>query len=121
MTSIYLTETALSNIDEIERYSVETWGESVATRYPTDLEEAIARLGEDLSLFKSRHDYEGQLRFYQVREHVIVGDVIDGTGFILTVWHGSMDFIDRLPRLEPQLVREAELMVKQIEERDQRS
>ncbi len=118
MTGIHLTDRDLSDIDEIERYSVKRWGQRVADQYLTDLGEALGRLGEDLSLFKGRLDYTGRLRFYRVREHVIVGDVIGGVGFVLTVWHGSMDFIDRLPRLEPELLDEAELMARQIEAED---
>jgi len=115
LSSLRLTERALLDIDEIERYSIERWGQRVADQYLADLGRAFGHLAEDLSLFKARHDYTGRLRFYRVREHVIVGDVVDGIGFVLTVWQGSMDFIDRLPKLEPDLLREAELMVQQIE------
>ena len=44
-----------------------------------------------------------------------MGDVIGDIGYVLTVWHGSMDFIDRLSSLEPSLMEEAEIMAKQIE------
>ncbi len=115
MTRLHLTDRALADIDEIERYSVERWDQRVADQYLADLGEALSRLDEDLSLFKGRQDYTGRLRFYRVREHVIVGDVIGGVGFVLTVWHGSMDFIDRLSQLEPELQHEAEFMVRQIE------
>ncbi len=115
MTRLYLTDRALSDIDEIDRYSLERWGRRVAGQYLADLGEAFGRLGTDLSLFKRREDYEGRLRFYRVREHVIVGDVIGGIGFVLTVSHGSMGFFDRLPKLEPDLLHEAELMAKQVE------
>ena len=115
MTRLYLTDRALLDIDEIDRYSRERWGSRVADQYLTELGEAFGRLGADLSLLKRREDYGGCLRFYRVREHVIVGDVIGGVGFVLTVWHGSMDFISRLPKLEPDLLQEAELMAKQVE------
>lgn len=115
MTKLFLTHRALNDINAIEHYSVEHWGSQVADKYLTDLEAAIARLAEDLSLFKERHDYTGRLRFYDVRKHVLVGDVINQVGFILTVWHGSMDFIDRLPTIEPDLMYEAEIMARQIE------
>lgn len=115
MTRLRLTDRALSDLDETARYSVDRWGLRVADQYLADLGEALGRLEEDLSLFKERPDYTGRLCFYRVREHVIVGDVIRGVGFILTVWHGSMDFIDRLSRLEPELRHEAEFMVRGIE------
>ena len=115
MTKLLLTDRALSDIDTIEHYSVERWGAQVADQYLADLDAALGRLAEDLSFFKERHDYTGRLRFYNVREHVLVGDVIGGVGFVLTVRHGSMDFIDRLPELEPGLLYEAEIMASQIE------
>ncbi len=115
MTSLHLTDRALSDIVEIDRYSVKRWGQRVADQYLGDLGEALGRLEEELSLFKRRQDYTGRLRFYRVREQVIVGDVIGGVGFVLTVWHGSMDFADRLSRLEPELLHEAEFMARRIE------
>ncbi len=119
MSKLLLTERALTDIDAIERYSVERWGRRIADQYLADLDAALGRLEEDLSLFKGRHDYSGRLRFYNVREHTLVGDVVGDVGFVLTVWHGSMDFIDRLPRTEPGLLLEAEIMARQIEgERD---
>ena len=115
MTHLLLTDRALTDIDDIGRYSVDRWGQGVADQYLADLGAALDRLQENLSLFRPRPDYEGRLRFYSVREHVIVGDVIEGIGYVLAVWHGSMDFIDRLPELEPELLYEAELMAQQIE------
>jgi toxin ParE1/3/4 len=120
MSKLLLTDRALTDIDAIDRYSVERWGRQVADQYLADLDAALGRLADDLSLFKGRHDYTGRLRFYSVREHVLVGDVVGDIGFVLTVWHGSMDFIDRLPKLEPDLLQEAEIMASQIEgERDE--
>ena len=115
MTRLLLTARALRDIDAIEHYSVERWGPQVADQYLADLDAALGRLTEDISLFKERYDYTGRLRFYNVREHVLVGDVVGGVGFVLTVWHGSMDFIDRLPNIEPDLLHEAEIMARQID------
>lgn len=115
MNKLLLTDRALADIEAIESYSVERWGRRVAAQYLADLDAALGRLAEDLSLFRGRHDYTGRLRFYTVREHVLVGDVIGNVGFVLTVWHGSMDFIDRLPKLEPDLLLEAEIMARQID------
>ncbi len=77
---MFLTHRALSDIDAIDRYSAEDWGRDVADEYLVDLNEALGRLAEDLTLFKGRHDYAGRLRFYRAREHVIVGDVIGDCG-----------------------------------------
>jgi plasmid stabilization system protein ParE len=124
MTGIRLTNRALADIDAVERYSVETWGRQVADQYLVDLGDALGRLSEDLSLFRSRADYAGRLRFYAIRQHVIIGDVLTtsdtsrGVGYVLAVWHGTMDFIDRLPKLEPDLMHEAELLARRITAED---
>ena len=117
MSRLVLTDRALADLDAMAGYSVERWGSRVADQYVADLDAALGRLADDLSLLRERHDYTGRLRFYRVREHVLIGDVIGGTGFVLAVWHGSMDFVDRLPELEPDLVREAEIVARQIEDR----
>ena len=115
VSRLRITERALSDIERIEDFSVERWGRRVADQYVEDLNQALVRLQADLSLFTTRSDYEGRLRFYRVREHVIIGDVIGGAGYVLSVWHGRMDFVDRLVDLEPSLAREAELLARQIE------
>jgi plasmid stabilization system protein ParE len=114
MTAVRLTNRALSDIDAIDRYSAERWGRHVADQYLLDVGEALGRLDEDLSLLRARPDFDGRLRFYAVRQHVIIGDTIDGVGYVLAVWHGSMDFIDRLAKLEPDLKHEAELLARRI-------
>jgi len=119
VSRLHLTDRALSDIAEIERYSIMHGGQRVADRYLADLGDALGRLGDDPSLFRRRRDATGRLRFYRVREHVIVGDVIDGVVFVLTLWHCRMDFMDRLPQLEPELRREATFLARQIAARNE--
>ncbi len=82
-----------------------------------DLDAAFGRLAEDLSLFGKRIDYTGRLRFYRVQEHVLIGDVIGEVGYVITIWHGTMNFIDYLQELEPLLIQETELLAQQIANR----
>ena len=114
MTQLRLTNRALLDLDEIESYSVEHWGKRVADAYMDDLDAALGRLAEDLTLFRERVDYTGRLRFYRVREHVLVGDVIGEVGDVITIWQGTMDFIERLHELEPLLIQETEVLAQQI-------
>lgn len=115
MSRLYLTERALDDLAEIERYSIATWDEQVAARYMEELDAALGRLASDFSLLRGRPDFEGRLRFYPAGKHVLISDILGESAYVLAVWHGSMDFIDRLPDLEPQLLREAELFAEQIE------
>lgn len=112
---LLLTDRALPDIEEIEANPIERWGQDRADNYIADLNGALGRPADNLSPFRSRPDYPGRLLFYNAREHVLMGDVIGDIGYVLTVWHGSMDFIDRLSSLEPSLMEEAEIMARQIE------
>ena len=93
-------------IDRIERH--------LAGEPGFEAPEQFARILNEMRIPADRTEPE-YTAGYRVREHVIVGDVIEGVGYVLTVWWAGMDFIDRLPELEPELMREAELMARQIE------
>ena len=114
MASVHLTRRALRDIDEIEHFSAERWGQQVADEYLQGLNAALQRLQECPSLLRERPDQSLRLRFYPVQKHILIADVIGARIYILTVWHGSMDFASRLAELEPQLVFESQLLHAQI-------
>jgi toxin ParE1/3/4 len=120
MTSVHLTDRALLDVEEIEQYSVRNWGERVAARYLRDLDSALRRLAESPNLLQERADTSLRLRFYPVREHVLLCDVIGDRIFVLALRHAVMDLPRRLAELEPQLIHEAELFARQIAARDAR-
>ena len=117
MVRAYLSRRALLHIDAIDQYSVERWGEQVARDYLADLFAAVRRLEESPELLRAHPDRSQRLRFYRVREHTLVCDILSGDIYVLAVWHGSMDLPGRLEKLEPQLVHEAELLARRIENR----
>lgn len=117
MAEVYLTRRALSDIEEIDIYSIENWGDRVASQYLADLYAGATRLGESPSLLEGRPETSLRLRFYRVREHVLVCDVIGDNIFVLALRAAVMDLPNRIAELEPQLVHEAELFARQIEER----
>ncbi len=83
MAAVHLTRRALFDIEEIDLYSIERWGERVAEQYLADLYAGAARLGESPNLLKERPETSLRLRFYRVREHVLVCDVIGGNVYVL--------------------------------------
>ncbi len=115
MTSVHLTDRALLDIDEIELHPVRTWGALVASRYLSDLGSALSRLSELPALLQERHDTSLRLRFYPVREHVLICDVIGERTFVLAVRHAGMDLPCRVAELEPHLIHEAEVLARHIE------
>jgi plasmid stabilization system protein ParE len=114
MARAHLTRRALLELEEIDRYGVDRWGERVARQYFDELTTAVSRLEASPSLLRERPEYSLWLRFYAAREHVFVCDVIEDEIYVLGVWHGRMDFAGRLDLLEPQLVLEAELLHARI-------
>ena len=115
MAEVHLTRRALFDIEAIDLYSIEKWGERVAAQYLADLYDGAARLGESPSLLQERPETSLRLRFYRVREHVLVCDVIGDVTFVLALRAAVMDLPSRVAELEPQLVHEAELLAGQIE------
>ncbi len=120
MAQVYLARRALLDIDEIDRYSVDRWGNEVAERYPDDIQAGLQRLADSPSLLREQPDYSLRLRFYRVREHVLVCDVVDESIFVLALRHGTMDLPRRIAELEPQLIDEAELLHARIVKRGTR-
>ena len=119
MPEVHLSRRALFDIEDIDLYSIEKWGERVAAEYLSDLHAGATRLGESPELLQERPDTSLRLRFYRVREHVLICDVIADRIFVLAVRHAVMDLPRRIAELEPQLIHEAELMARQIAKRDE--
>lgn len=112
---IHLTERALSDIAQIETYSVQEFGRKVANRYLARIEAAINRLVENPELLRGEPGCHSWLRFYRVEKHLMVCDYRDsGIIVILTVIHASMDIPSRLMELEPTLAAEMELLHRQL-------
>ncbi|HEX5054531.1 MAG TPA: type II toxin-antitoxin system RelE/ParE family toxin [Planctomycetota bacterium] len=118
MARVHLTRRALLDIEAIDRYSTEKWGDRVAAKYLADLGSGAARLGASPILLKQRPETSIRLRFYRVREHMLVCDVIGDDIYVLALFAAVMDLPARIAELEPQLVHEAELLARQIQKRN---
>jgi len=114
MAEVHLSRRALFDVEDIDLYSIEKWGERVAARYLADLRAGAARLGESPELLQEHPETSLRLRFYRVREHVLICDMIGERIFVLAVRHAVMDLPRRIAELEPQLIHEAEFLALQI-------
>jgi len=63
---------------------------------------------------QERSEISGRLRFYRVRKHFLICDVIEERIYIVAVMHGSMDLPNRIGELEPMLIEEVEMMHRRI-------
>ena len=115
MPEVHLSRRALFDIEDIDLYSIEKWGEHVAAKYLEDLYAGATRLGKCPNLLQDIPETSLRLRSYRVREHVLICDVIGDRIFVLAVRHAVMDLPNRIAELEPQLIHEAEIMARQIE------
>ena len=116
-SNLLLTERALHDLAEIERYSIEQIGRKAAGRYISDIEAALSRLQEQPALLRAEEDLHPKLQFYRVNKHLLVCDVQQGTIFLLTVIHANRDIPGRLAEMQPNLTLEVELLHKQLASR----
>jgi toxin ParE1/3/4 len=105
-----LTERALNDLFEIERYSVKEWGRKVADKYLGDIDAALNRLREDPEILRLELDFSSGIYFYRVNKHVLVCDYENDSVVVLTVIHTTMDLPTRLRELEPRLVAESQML-----------
>jgi len=111
---LLLTDRSLSDLAAIEKYSIEQWGKRTASRYVAEIEGALARVQGNPELLRQEVGFHPCLRFYNVKQHVLVFDMQVQEIILLTVFHGSMDIPSRLAELEPTLAAEVELLHDQL-------
>lgn len=110
MAHIELSRRAIFDIEDIDEYSIKHWGKKVANKTIRDIELAMERLADSPHLLKIKPEISFHFYFYRVREHFLICDIIDENIYIVTIKHGVMDLPERLAKLEPHLVLEAEVL-----------
>ncbi|MDC0935570.1 type II toxin-antitoxin system RelE/ParE family toxin [Pirellulales bacterium] len=120
-TRLLLTHRALSDIAEIEAFSIAEWGKRTAAKYINDLEAALTRLQERPDLLRPEEDFHSALRFYRVNKHLFVCDVGPKAIVLLTVIHASRDIPSRLAEMAPTLAAEVDLLHEQLRHGKKRS
>ena len=113
-SDMLLTERALRDVADIERFSVAEWGKTTAAKYISDTEAALSLLQENSALLRTEEELHPELRFYRVNKHVLVCDVQQDTIFLLTVIHASRDIPSRLAEMQPSLTMEIELLHQRL-------
>ncbi len=117
---LLLTDRALSDVAEIERFSREQWGKKTATKYIRDIEAALLLLQDNSALLRAEEDLHPELRYYRVNQHLLVCDVQQDTIFVLTLIHVSRDIPHRLAEMQPTLTMEVELLHQKLARRKKR-
>lgn len=110
MGFLALSRRALRDLEDIERYTTEKWGKSVALQYLDKVQHALHLLETDPGLLASRPEFSNHLRFYRVEKHFLIC-AVDGTNvFVLAVRHGAMDLPSRVAELESTLEKEVAIL-----------
>lgn len=110
MTKILLTSRTLDDLQEIYDHSEIEWGEETAAKYIRSFEDAFKLLKENPGLLRVKDKISSKFTVYNVRQHYLICDIIDQDIYVLTVRHVSMNLLERLQELEPELDNEAEIL-----------
>lgn len=110
MKSVKLTERALDDIDEIEQYSINKWGNKVADKYLDDIESGLNLIQENSGLLQDFDEFSGRLKHYRIKSYFLICTEAKETIFVLTIKHVSMDIVTLLNKLEPTLATEVEYL-----------
>lgn len=113
MAEIRFPRRALSDLNKIQEDSTEDFGQLVADKYMDDIEDALETLSGYPDLLREL-PFADNMRFYSVRKHMLVFCVLENILYLLTLKYGRMDIEDVIVRLEPALMREAEIMHKRL-------
>ena len=118
---LLLTDRAVNDTLDIERYSIEQFGKRVANRYLTKLEAALQRISAEPGLLHREPAFHASLRFYRVEKHLLICETgVNGHIFVLTVAHASIDIPSRLSELEPSLALEMSLLFADLKRSNKR-
>ena len=112
--AVELTHRALSDLREIECWSVKEWGRKTADNYLNDIAAALDRLSENPRILRLEPDFSPGLFFYRVKKHFLVCDYSSETVIVLAVIHTSMDLPSRLLELEPRLIAESQFLQNKL-------
>lgn len=107
---IKISRRAGLDLEEIAEYSTLRWGKRVADDYLDSIDFALQTLAENPDLLRNIPEISGVLKWYRVKQHFLVCEVVEPVIYVVTIKHCHMDIPARLNELEPTLMREVEIM-----------
>ena len=96
MTEIAVRDEASADIANTYRFSVESFGESIAAEYMAGLDEAIGRLGNHPEMGRIDRGIVPPIRVLTYRSHRIYYDFDGTTVQIVRIFHHAMNAAARL-------------------------
>jgi plasmid stabilization system protein ParE len=111
---VFLTERTVSDLLEIESYSIQTWGKVAAKRYLSKFEKAIKLIETNPDLLRPEPLLHKSLLFYRVEKHLIAGVKIEAGIAVLTIAHASRDLLTLFHELSPTLKQETTFLLRRF-------
>jgi toxin ParE1/3/4 len=90
--TLFFSEDAENDLDNINFYTLTTWGEQQLYRYAATLEQAFADIAKNPAIGRSREGLPQRFKGYSVGKHVIFYTVAEEAIFVVRILHSSMDF-----------------------------
>lgn len=110
---VFLTDRAISDLHDIEAYTIEKWGDAQAAKY-LDAFDRFFRLVEAEPVILLPVPVIDQLITHSVESHVVVCMKWHDDVLVLTIVHASRDLIPLLDRLLPTLKHEVGTLKKRL-------
>ena len=114
MSTVHLTDRAMDDLQGIYDYSIREWGQTTALKYMRAFDSALSIIGQNSGLIRINRKISSKFSVYNVRNHYLICDVIEAEVYVLTVKHVSMDLLERLKDLEPQLDKEVSILKSRL-------
>lgn len=114
MKQVLITDRAMEDLQEIYNYSLNRWGENTALQYIQNFETAFTILQEKPGLLITNKNISVRFKIYYVKKHAVICEVLNKCIFIITIKHTSINLLERLQQLEPQLEEEVKYLYKKL-------
>ncbi len=110
---VFLTDRAISDLQDIEAYTIEKWGDAQAAKYLDAFDRFFGLIEAEPGILLPVPIID-QLITHSVESHVVVCTKWHDDVLVLTIVHASRDLIPLLDRLLPTLKLEVETMKKRL-------
>lgn len=98
MARVHFSELAITDLEDIFFYTIETFGELQASRYKSLLETGCERLSSDPRLGRALIGRTQTFYHYPCERHVIFYTMQNDGILVVRVLHAAMDFVRHLPK-----------------------
>ncbi len=111
---LFLTDRAIADLQDIEAYTINTWGDAQAAKYLDAFDRFFGLVEAEPGILLQVPVID-TLMTHRVESHVVVCTKWNDDVLVLTIVHAGRDLIPLLDRLLPTLKLEVETMKKRLQ------